>query len=125
MRLLIDTHIYLWSIMQDRRLSNDARGLLSQADEVYVSSASIWELSIKASRGKLEPHVEEFVMQIRQSGFHELEVRYEHAFVARDLPFLHSDPFDRMLVAQAASELMRFLTADRMLADYHPCVIPV
>ncbi|SAL05122.1 PilT protein-like protein [Caballeronia calidae] len=125
MRLLIDTHIYLWSVMEDRRLSGDARERMRDAEKIFVSSASIWELSIKASRGKLEPRVEKVVGKVRQSGFLELKVTFEHAFVARELPLLHYDPFDRMLVAQAVSETMRFLTVDKQLRHYHPCVIPV
>jgi PIN domain nuclease of toxin-antitoxin system len=123
MRILLDTHIYLWSVTEDRRLSRRARGIIEKAEHVFVSSVSVWELSIKSARGKLEPRMQRAVDRVSQSGFAELRVEFAHAFAVRNLPLLHHDPFDRMLVAQAVSEVMRFLTSDKQLSHYDECVI--
>jgi PIN domain nuclease of toxin-antitoxin system len=125
MRLLLDTHIYLWAVTDDRKLTKAARKLILDAGEVYVSSASIWEASIKAGLGKLEADVNMLVSQIEASGFVELPVRAIHAALVRDLPDIHRDPFDRLLVAQALSEPLRLVTADGHLSKYTDLVIPV
>ncbi|SOY39779.1 PilT protein domain protein [Cupriavidus taiwanensis] len=118
MRLLLDTHIYLWAVADDRKLSKAARKIISDADEVFVSSASIWEASIKAGLGKLDADVTELVSAIETSGFKELPVRAAHAALVRNLPDIHRDPFDRLLIAQAMHEPLRLLTADGHLAAY-------
>ncbi|SPR95939.1 type II toxin-antitoxin system VapC family toxin [Cupriavidus taiwanensis] len=118
MRLLLDTHIYLWAVADDRKLSKAARKIISDADEVFISSASIWEASIKAGLGKLDADVTELVSAIETSGFKELPVRAAHAALVRNLPDIHRDPFDRLLIAQAMHEPLRLLTADGHLAAY-------
>lgn len=125
MRLLLDTHVYLWSVSDDRKLTKAARELIQAADEVYVSSASIWEASIKAGLGKLEVDVDLLVGEIEASGFLELPVRAVHAALVRNLPDIHRDPFDRLLVAQAMSEPLRLLTSDGHLSKYTDLVITV
>ncbi|CAM2160198.1 type II toxin-antitoxin system VapC family toxin [Paraburkholderia tropica] len=125
MRLLLDTHVYLWALMDDRKLSKVARKLILDADEVYVSSASIWEASIKSSLGKLDVDIEQLVEQIEASGFRELPVRALHAARVRSLPDIHRDPFDRMLVAQALTEPLRLMTADAHLSKYTELVLSV
>jgi PIN domain nuclease of toxin-antitoxin system len=123
MRLLLDTHIFLWAVADDRKLSKTARKLIVDADDVFVSSASIWEISIKAGLGKLDADLNLLVAEIGASGYSELPVRAAHAAMVRDLPDIHRDPFDRLLVAQALCEPLRLLTADGHLAAYTDLVI--
>ena len=125
MRLLLDTHIYLWAVTDNPKLTIAARKIITEADEVFVSSASIWEASIKAGLGKLDVDVKLLVTEIAASGFKELPVRAVHAALVQDLPDIHRDPFDRILVAQALSEPLRLLTADGHLAAYTDLVITV
>ncbi|MDB5795304.1 MAG: PilT protein domain protein [Noviherbaspirillum sp.] len=122
MRLLLDTHIYLWWLEDHPTLSEQAKGKIANAAEVYVSSASIWEASIKAGIGKLDVDVDELVMQIEASGFRELPISARHAAAVRTLPGLHNDPFDRLLVAQAICEPLRLLTHDAKLKGYSELV---
>lgn len=125
MRLLLDTHVFLWSVFDDRKLSKSARKLIMDADEVFVSAATIWEASIKAGLGKLDVDVNELVAEISAAGFVELPVRVAHAAMVRDLPDIHRDPFDRLLVAQAMTEPLRLVTADGHLAKYTDLVVEV
>jgi PIN domain nuclease of toxin-antitoxin system len=125
MRLLLDTNIYIWAVMDNRKLTRAARKLIVDADEVFVSSASIWEASIKAGLGKLDADVNLLVSEIAASGFTELPVRAIHGAMVRDLPEIHRDPFDRILVAQALAEPLRLVTADAHLAGYSDLVLTV
>jgi PIN domain nuclease of toxin-antitoxin system len=125
MRLLLDTHVYLWSVSDDPKLNKAARKLILDADEVFISSASIWEASIKSGLGKLDVDVNLLVSEIEASGFSELPVRAVHAALVRDLPDIHRDPFDRLLVAQALSEPLRLVTSDGHLSKYTDLVITV
>lgn len=118
MRLLLDTHVFLWWINNDRRLSKMARSKVLHASEVYVSSASIWEAIIKIKLGKLEAKIEELVEAIPESGFLELPITTRHASAVSQLAKIHRDPFDRILIAQAISEPLAFLTADTELKKY-------
>jgi len=122
MRILLDTHIYLWWLQDHPKLSSPAREKIISATEVYVSSASIWEASIKIAIGKLEVNIDELVEQIAKSGFLELPVSARHAMQLAHLPDIHRDPFDRMLVAQAMCEPLRLLTADAHVARYSELV---
>ncbi len=122
MRLLLDTHIFLWCVNDDRRLTKAARALLSGAAEIYVSSASIWEAAIKAKLGKLDVDVDALAASIADSGFMDLPVTAKHAAAAGKLPDVHADPFDRLLIAQALCEPLRFLTADKALCRYSDLV---
>lgn len=118
MRLLLDTHIYLWALTDDRKLTPTARQLIQDAEEIYVSSASIWEASIKIGLGKLDADINQLVNEIEACGFRELSVCSSHAARVCTLPDIHRDPFDRMLIAQALCEPLRLLTADHQLAAY-------
>jgi len=122
MRLLLDTHVYLWWLQDHPKLSKEARSKIVAATEVYVSSASIWEASIKAAIGKLDVNVEELVTEIECSGFQELPISAKHAAAVRALPDIHQDPFDRLLVAQAMCEPLKFLTHDSKLKGYSELV---
>ena len=125
MRLLLDTHIYLWAVMDNRKLTKAARRIILDADEVFVSAASIWEAAIKAGLGKLDVDVNLLVSEIEPSGFTALPVRAVHAAMVRKLPDIHRDPFDRILIAQAVTEPLRFVTSDGHLAAYSELVITV
>ncbi|GBD10754.1 Ribonuclease VapC22 [bacterium HR23] len=125
MRLLLDTHILLWALASPERLPGEVRRLLEDPkNEVLFSAASVWEVAIKAQVGRfsLPIPLEEVVEAALRSGFAELPVRSVHAAGVARLPFLHRDPFDRLLVAQALYEPARLLTADRALAGYSDLV---
>lgn len=118
MRLLLDTHIGLWWIKDDRKLSKIARSLITDADEVYISSISLWEATIKAQIGKLEVDPVELVNEFANSNFLELPLHMRHILKLSTLANLHRDPFDRILIAQAMSEPLTFITADTTLEKY-------
>jgi PIN domain nuclease of toxin-antitoxin system len=118
MRLLLDTHVFLWAVTANRRLKSRTREFLSQADVVYVSAASIWEITIKARLGKIDADAALLTDAIDGSGFQELPVSARHAAAVAKLPLHHTDPFDRLLLAQAFLEPLRFVTVDGALAAY-------
>jgi PIN domain nuclease of toxin-antitoxin system len=118
MRLLLDTHVFLWAVTANRRLKSSTREFLSRADAVYVSAASIWEIAIKARLGKIEADAAALAAAIDDSGFQELPVSALHAAAVTKLPLHHTDPFDRLLLAQAFLEPLRFVTVDAALAAY-------
>jgi PIN domain nuclease of toxin-antitoxin system len=118
MRLLLDTHVFLWSVTASRQLKADTRSYLAAAQAVYVSAASIWEIAIKSQLGKIDGDPEALAEAIEASGFQQLPVSATHAAAVAKLPIHHSDPFDRLLLAQAFSEPLRFVTTDRALAAY-------
>ena len=122
MRLLLDTHVFIWAVMDNRKLKSGAREAMRSADEVFVSAASIWEIGIKARLGKIEGNPELLTQAIEASGFLELPVSARHGAAVAKLPLHHADPFDRMLVAQAIMEPLHLLTADPVLARYSELV---
>lgn len=124
MRVLLDTHILLWWLSDDKRLPKEAEKIIKDDDnQVYVSAASIWEVAIKAALGQIK--ADPFAIQeaIAPSGFLELPVTGTHAAQVSRLPHHHRDPFDRMLVAQSLVEPMRLLTTDRLLARYGETIL--
>jgi PIN domain nuclease of toxin-antitoxin system len=123
MRLLLDTHIFYWSFYEQGRLSPKALELIDGAEEIFVSAASVWEISIKARLGKIQADPLELIAHIEASGFQELPVWSKHALLAAGLPMHHTDPFDRLLIAQAISEPLHLLTADAQLKQYSELVI--
>lgn len=125
MRLLLDTHIFLWAIAGSSQLKMPARRIIEAATDVYVSAASVWEVAIKARLGKIHADPREVAAAIEASGFVELPVRASHAAAVAQLPSHHNDPFDRLLVAQAIAEPLRLLTVDEMLAKYSDVVLLV
>jgi PIN domain nuclease of toxin-antitoxin system len=125
LRLLLDTHIFLWIVESKPRLGRRGMRLVRAASEVFVSSATIWEVAIKASVGKLRVNPEDLIEEIDAGGFQHLPVLAKHAARVAQLPLLHRDPFDRMLVAQAISESMQLLTADAHLTHYSELVVQI
>jgi PIN domain nuclease of toxin-antitoxin system len=125
MRLLLDTHIFYWSFYERLRLSRKTLSLFNQAEEIFVSSASIWEISIKVRLGKMKADPQELIDSIEASGFQELPVWSRHAVVVANLPLHHTDPFDRLLIAQAITEPLHLVTTDAQLTQYSELVIQV
>jgi PIN domain nuclease of toxin-antitoxin system len=122
MTLLLDTHFLLWIANGDQRLTPKAKKIISAADAVYMSAASLWEISIKISVGKLAVDVDALTDSLLNAGLIELPVSIEHARALKALPPVHRDPFDRLLVAQAMTEPMHLLTVDAALTAYGPWV---
>jgi len=116
-RLLLDTQVVLWALAGHRRLPREAKRLI-ETHEVLVSAASIWEVAIKASIGKLDADPAAVQGALAPSGFDELAVTGTHAAAVARLPPHHRDPFDRLLVAQSLAEGLVLLTADASLAAY-------
>ena len=123
MRLLLDTHIFLWAVAGSTLLKPTARRLIESADEVYVSAASIWEVAVKARLGKIEADPAELAAAIAASGFLALPVSAAHAAGVAQLALHHNDPFDRLLIAQALAEPLKLLTANAVLAQYSDVVV--
>ena len=124
MRLLLDTHVWLWWLNDDRRLGRRARQVLGNPrTEVYVSAASAWELAIKAALGKLRLGKADLEAEISANGFLELPIRTRHALQAGRLAPVHQDPFDRMLVAQAQAEELAVVTGDPIFERYGVAVL--
>ncbi len=122
MQILLDTHLYIWWLKDDKQLSRKARTAIINADIVYVSSVSMWEAAIKIHLGKLDADIQELVESIDTEGFSELPLSTKQVISLAQLPILHRDPFDRMLIAQAISEPLRFLTSDKILKAYNDLV---
>ena len=121
--ILIDTHVLLWWLADDPRLSGKARGLIADpANAIAVSAATAWELAIKQALGKLVFDGDLEVV-VGEQGFQMLQITFAHATGVRQLPDIHRDPFDRMLVAQARAENFAVLSADPIIASYPVNVI--
>jgi PIN domain nuclease of toxin-antitoxin system len=122
MNLLLDTHALIWFAENSPTLSKPAREALEDAEnDLHYSVASIWEIAIKASLGKLKIRVPldpDFRKQLEESGFAALSIEYAHAASVLALPWHHRDPFDRLLVAQALREQMLLVSHDRQLDAY-------
>ena len=121
MRILLDTHLLLWSVASSRRLPKEARSLiLDPGHEVFYSAASMWEIAIKSTLRRRDFRVDLPLLHssLRVIGLTELPVQAEHAVGVAQLPPIHRDPFDRLLVAQSIAEPMVLLTNDALLARY-------
>lgn len=134
MNLLLDTHILIWALNSDKRLPEKARELiLNENNAVYYSTASVWEISIKhaAHPDNVEFSGKEFSLFCQEAGYLPVEIKDKHVFALETLSRPddappHHDPFDKILIAQAKSEHMRFITHDKLIAYYsEDCIIPV
>ena len=118
MRLLLDTHTLLWWLSEPARLSKDAYASIeNQANEVFLSAASVWEIAIKKNQNRLRAP-DNLVKIAIERGFTSLPISFSHAEAAGALPMHHRDPFDRMLVAQATIEDLVLLTDDPHIPRY-------
>jgi PIN domain nuclease of toxin-antitoxin system len=127
LKLLLDTHAFLWWLKSDARLSRRARDLIADPEsDVFVSIATVWEIAIKATLGQLEMPVDlgAFLRrQLQDNGFESLSITFEHAVAVRDLPPHHRDPFDRLLVCQSRIESLALVTSDSAIAAYGADVV--
>lgn len=122
MRLLLDTHILLWWLTDGARIPQESREAIQEGkNQVFVSAASAWEISIKRSLGKLRAPTD-LKNQVKSARFEVLSVTIDHALAVADLPAHHSDPFDRILVAQALVEDMMVVTVDPKIHRYDVAV---
>ena len=124
MNLLLDTHILLWWLAGNRRLHTAARKTIMESARAYVSAASAWEIAIKVALGKLEFRGE-LAEQLAMNNLLPLAVTVPHALAAGALPVHHSDPFDRMLIAQAKLESLTLMTNDARLREYDVPVLVI
>ena len=128
MTLLLDTHVALWAITDDARLSDQARDLiLAPRATVWISACSLWEITIKhgLGRGDMPVSGQAAFGYFRQAGYRFLPIEPEHALAVETLPPHHQDPFDRLLVAQALVEPMRLVTHDATVARYGDSILLV
>ena len=123
--MLLDTHILLWVMQDAPQLGRTARKRLADATQIHVSSVSLWEAAVKCRLGKLKLDLDALDDHLAQVEFTPLPVTWAHARRLRELPLLHADPFDRMLIAQAMTEPMHLLTHDAALAAYSELVVVV
>jgi PIN domain nuclease of toxin-antitoxin system len=123
MRVLLDTHILVWWLYEQQRLSDEAVDRLDRAEQIFVSSASIWEIAIKVRLGKLKADVDEVIEQVESKSLHALPVTFAHARHVAGLRLHHNDPFDRLLIAQAITESLHLITADEQLQQYSQLVM--
>lgn len=118
MNLLLDTHALLWWLGDSPRLGRKARGQMSDPHaRVFISAATAWEIAHKQATGKLSVDWD-IRAEVAEEGFHELPIRFDHVAEAASLPRHHSDPFDRILVAQARTEGLWLVTADAAVQRY-------
>ena len=123
MNLLLDTHAFIWALENNPTLSTPARNAIIEGKNlVFISSATVWEISIKQAQGKLEipDNLQE---EIELHRFTQLSINFQHADLAGKLPNIHKDPFDRMLIAQAMIEKLTLVTRDKLIAQYDVGII--
>ena len=121
MKLLLDTHLLLWAAGEPKRLPKNIRTLLEDRDnELVFSAASLWEVAIKSGLGRKDFRVEARLLRrgLLDNGYSELPIVSDHVVAIESLPPIHKDPFDRILVAQAAVEGITLLTNDSVVAQY-------
>ena len=122
MKILLDTHIFLWALNEPNRLGEKTKSLLKNRDNrLYFSAASSWEISIKAGLGKLplpEPPDKYISSRMASLKIVPLDVKHYHTFTVHKLPFYHKDPFDRLLIATAIAENINLMSADKKFCNY-------
>ncbi len=117
MNYLIDTHVLIWWLTDDARLSKEVRDILTYKP-VFCSVVSLWEVILKAEAGKINV-ADSFIMEAKGQGFAWLEVQVNHIEALHHLPQYHKDPFDRLLIAQAKAECLTLITADKRIQKYN------
>ncbi len=128
MNLLLDTHVLLWAAIEPKRLSAKARALLlDPANQLVFSAASLWEISIKNGLDRADFSVDprRLWRMLLVNGYRELPVGSEHTVAVNELPPMHKDPFDRILIAQARAEGFLLLTVDKAVAKYGEGILKV
>ncbi len=123
MNLLLDTHVLIWALENNSALSESARdAIINGSNMVFVSSASVWEISIKTAMGKLVVP-DNLIEEIEIHRFTQLSINFDHAKLAGELPEIHKDPFDRMLIAQAMTEKLTLITNDSQISNYKVSIL--
>jgi PIN domain nuclease of toxin-antitoxin system len=123
--VLLDTQLLIWAAYAPQRLASPfAAELVDRHNDIRYSLASLWEVAIKSSLGREDFQVDPPALRrgLLREGFQELPIQAEHVLAVRDLPLIHLDPFDRLLVVQAQREGLRLVTTDRRLAEYGEAV---
>lgn len=123
MSLLLDTHVLLWWLTDDPTLQDDIKDTIDTEADVWVSAATLWEIGIKESIGKISAPAD-LPARVRGSGFRELSISFDHATAAGHLPMIHRDPFDRMLIAQARCNDLTLVTRDPRCRRYEVQILP-
>jgi PIN domain nuclease of toxin-antitoxin system len=124
-KLLLDSHAFLWWLAEDPKLKAEARQAVADpASVVHVSAATVWELSMKAAIGKLDLDGADLAEEIEANDFVELPITARHSLAAGTLPRHHDDPFDRMLIAQAQIEGLTIVTRDPAFRAYGVSLLP-
>lgn len=129
MRVLLDTHVAIWAVLNDKKLPPPIRRIIEDIkNDVAVSAVTLWEIGVKASLGRrglgqMPFGASEALTFFRLADYDMLSFSPEHALAIEDLPQIHADPFDRLLVAQALSEPMRLITHDETVARYSDTII--
>ena len=119
MKYLLDTHIFLWWLIDDSRLSERRRKIIRDPNNfIFISVASAWEISVKEKLGKIQIKDPNWLDFFKEEGFTLLPVTLEHIHQLHILPFHHKDPFDRMLISQAITENCTFITSDKKIKNY-------
>lgn len=116
-KVLVDSHLLIWLIFENENLNRNVLKYLDSADQAYVSTASIWELALKHKKGKLLYNPEDIMKGCSEMGLSRLNILDKHINAMKNIKLPHKDPFDELLVAQADSESMTLLTADRLLIE--------
>lgn len=123
MRVLLDSQVMVWWMGKPDRISRETLQIITDPrNPVYISAASVWELGIKVANGNLTLP-EKYLESLMNDGFATLDVTMRHAQVSADLPMIHSDPFDRVIIAQARSDDLVLISADRHIRRYNIKVI--
>lgn len=128
MKYLLDTHILLWALFEPNKLSSEAKALLeNQESNLFFSAASIWEITIKNGLGRDDFCVDAGVIrrELLDNGYIELPITSDHAVFISNLPSIHKDPFDRLLIAQAITEGIILLTVDPLILKYTGPIQPL
>lgn len=122
MRYLLDTHAFLWFVLDDKRISTKAKSIIEDSkNEIYFSAASAWEMSIKTKLGRLKlgGNLEAFIIeQLTANSFGPLTITITHALYTEKLPQIHKDPFDRMMISQSKLENLVLITGDKKIREY-------
>ena len=124
-QFLVDTNVLIWLSTDDPRINQIKSLLFSENSQIFFSAVSLWEITIKIRSGKLPAEFHKIHSLARQHHFHELPITSDYMKAYLELPHFHKDPFDHMLLAQAITCPMRFVTGDSFLAEYSSLVITV
>lgn len=125
MRLLLDTHAFLWWLDNSPRLGAQARAAITDpGNSIFISAASAWEIAVKRASGRLDAPMGEIEAWIAQSSFTKLSIEVSHAIASVELPMHHRDPFDRLLIAQARMEAMSLVSRDTQIEKYDVDLLP-